>query len=146
MFFLRDPASRFVSGFYTRLRQGIPNRVSPWSPEETEVFLRFRTPNELAEALPGAAWAMRSVYHIRTRYSYWLRDEAYLLSRRHDLFFVGFQETLDADFEQLTRRLGVRAVLPDDDTTAHRNSDLFDRDLSPLALEHLRDWYSEVNS
>ncbi len=34
IFFLRDPTSRFVSGFYSRQRQGQPRYYSPWSSDE----------------------------------------------------------------------------------------------------------------
>src|SRR5205823_2768329 len=51
VFFVRDPASRFVSGFYSRLRQGRPRYTSPWSRAEKAAFGRFGTPNDLAAAL-----------------------------------------------------------------------------------------------
>ena len=43
-FFLRDPVSRFCSGFYSRKRQGRPRFDFPWSPAEELAFGRFSTP------------------------------------------------------------------------------------------------------
>lgn len=50
-FCLRDPISRFVSGFYSRKRKGQPRYYSEWSDFERQVFETFETPNDLAEAL-----------------------------------------------------------------------------------------------
>lgn len=33
-FFLRDPISRFISGFYSRQRKGLPRYYSEWTSEE----------------------------------------------------------------------------------------------------------------
>ena len=38
-FFLRDPITRFVSGFYSRQRQGKPRHNLPWSVDE-EIVLK----------------------------------------------------------------------------------------------------------
>src|SRR6056297_1213665 len=49
-FFLRNPVSRFVSGFNSRLREGKPRYNSPWNEGEKVAFSRFPTANDLAEA------------------------------------------------------------------------------------------------
>jgi hypothetical protein len=49
--FLRHPLTRFVSGFYSRQRQGLPRHYVPWRPEEAEAYARFPTANTLAAAL-----------------------------------------------------------------------------------------------
>ena len=51
LFFIRDPVSKFVSGFVSRQRQGQPRHFVPWRPNEKEAFGRFSTPNQLALAL-----------------------------------------------------------------------------------------------
>ena len=51
IFFLRDPLTRYVSGFYSRQRQGHPRYFYPWSSDEKTAFERFATPNQLALAL-----------------------------------------------------------------------------------------------
>ena len=55
IFCLRNPISRFVSGFYSRLRQGQPRNLVPWTPDEKASFSRFDTPNRLALALSSTA-------------------------------------------------------------------------------------------
>ena len=47
-FFLRDPVTRFVSGFHSRQREGRPRYRTRWSPEERKAFERFPTPDALA--------------------------------------------------------------------------------------------------
>jgi len=37
--FLREPVSRFVSGFYSRMRKGQPRNYVPWRPEEEIAFV-----------------------------------------------------------------------------------------------------------
>jgi len=40
-FVVREPISRFVSGFYSRLRKGYPKNNNPWSKEEEWAFTLF---------------------------------------------------------------------------------------------------------
>ncbi len=51
IFFLRNPIDRFISAFYSRLREGKPKYDVPWNEKEKKAFQRFKTPNELALAL-----------------------------------------------------------------------------------------------
>jgi hypothetical protein len=152
VFFLRDPVSRFVSGFYSRQRQGQPRIYVPWSASERAAFNRFETPNELALALldedPAqrrrAQEAMESIQHVRDSYAGWLESPAYLRARAQDLFFVGFQETLDRDFETLKRRLGVssHAQLPRDEVSAHKNPGHLDTTLDDAARAAIERHYA----
>jgi len=153
IFCLRDPISRFISGFYSRQRQGRPRNFVPWTASEKAAFGRFHTPNELARALSSAdgaerehaTEAMRAIYHVSNRYSQWFESEAYLLSRAPDIFFVGFQETLDEDFELLKSELGLPASvkLPVDDIIAHKNPANLDKQLDRQAVENLNRWYAD---
>lgn len=152
IFFLRDPVGRFVSSFYSRQRRGRPRYDNPWSPDEAIAFSRFHTANELARALSAADAelrehaqdAMRGIRHVNQPYGWWFRDEASLLSRVDDIFFIGFQEQLADDFDRLRAMLGIpdRARLPDDEVLAHRAPDGTDRSLDPEAERNLRDWYA----
>jgi Sulfotransferase family len=147
-FFLRDPVTRFVSGFNSRLRQGRPRYDTPWTPDEARAFARFGTPDALASALSdekpevreAARDAMRVIGHVRSSYWQWLGDEAQLARRLDDVLFVGRQESLARDFEALRDLLGLPAslTLPE----AHRTPEGFDRRLSPQAVENLREWYA----
>lgn len=150
-FFLRDPASRFVSGFYSRQRQGQPRIFSPWDAAEKVAFEHFDSPNALALALSSdevaqrdaAEQAMRSIRHVRSFYVDWLGDEAYLRARAADILLVGRQERLAEDFARLRDllHLGDEVQLPADDVNSHRNPESVDRKLDTSAQENLRHWY-----
>lgn len=151
-FFLRDPISRFVSGFYSRQRQGRPRYFMRWTPGEAAAFARFDTPNALALALSSAdsagrqaaEEAMRSILHVRDSYWKWFESRDYFLSRVPDLFFIGFQEQLADDFEVLRNKLFLPCLaLPEDDVHAHRNPPELDRSLEPAAITNLNRWYAD---
>jgi hypothetical protein len=147
--FLRDPVTRFVSGFHSRLRQGRPRYDTPWTADEERAFARFPTPNALALALSSddaetraaAEHAMRTIGHVRQSYASWLGDERQMTARLDDILFIGRQETLNADFDRLRTLLG----LPVDVALAqvHRTPEEFDRRLDPEARENLRAWYAD---
>jgi Sulfotransferase family len=151
-FFVRDPVSRFVSAFFSRQRQGLPRIYSPWTPGEEVAFRQFDTPNKLGEALSSednqireaAMQAMRSIRHVNMSYWYWFRDEKYFRARWNDVFFIGFQETLNADFRSLAGRCGFssRVQLPDNPVAAHRNPGNLDKGLAPAAVANLESWYA----
>jgi hypothetical protein len=153
IFCLRSPISRFVSGFYSRQRQGQPRYWVPWTPDEKVSFEQFETPNRLALALSSsvakeranAEKAMRTIAHVKDGYAQWFDSEEYLLSRMEDIFFIGFQETVEEDFDAVKSRLGLPAniELPTDEITAHRTPDHLEKRLDPQALENLKAWYAE---
>ena len=152
-FFLRDPVRRFVSGFYSRQRQGIPRGHFPWMPEEGVAFSRFATPAALALGLSSndpaekdaAERAMRSIRHVKSRYRDWFGDERYFLSRAADILLVGRQETLARDFERLKSLLDLPAhlALPRDAVESHRNPIDLDVTLDDAARANLERWYQE---
>ena len=152
MFFVRDPISRFASGFRSRQRQGRPRFFYPWSEAERAAFREFHTPNELARALDdpdearraAAEAAMHAIHHVRSSYWDWFESEAYFRSRLDGLFFVGFQETLSADFEAIRRKLDLPddVTLPADDLRAHRMPPMDDAELDEAARRILRRWYA----
>jgi hypothetical protein len=148
VFFLREPITRFVSGFYSRQRQGKPKYFVPWSTEERIAFENFHTPNNLAADLSSndasmALKAMENIVHVNTHYWDWFESEQYLLSRRHDILFIGFQENLEEDFECLKSILELphNCVLPSCEIKAHRNPSNLDKSLDPCAIENLLKWY-----
>jgi hypothetical protein len=152
-FFLRDPVSRFVSGFNSRLRQGRPRFFNAWSPAEKTIFEQFPSPNRLALALSSeipeeraaAGNAMREIRHLPPVCRRWFGTQAAFLARLPDVFFIGFQETLAADFTRLKAKLKVppEISLPTDDVAAHKTPDHFDKKLEPQAVENLRRWYAD---
>jgi len=151
IFILRDPVSRFVSGFYSRLRKGKPRYYNPWNSGEKAAFSIFTTPNHLAGALSSwnlirrykAHAAMSRIQHLRNSYVKWLESEAYLLSRQDDILFIAFQERLVNDFEILKKILGcpASASLPVDDRAAHRSPDDHDTRMDKRAVSNIKKWY-----
>lgn len=151
VFFLRDPVDRFVSGFDNQKRGATPRYRHTWTVEEAAAFERFPTPTDLALALgssdpeerEAAEAAMGAIDHVRRSFWDWFGDEAYFRSRLDDVFFVGFQETLEADFFELRELLGLPETirLPSDDVEAHRRPE----PPSPLPAEAealIRRWYA----
>ncbi|CAA6822551.1 MAG: Stf0 sulphotransferase [uncultured Sulfurovum sp.] len=146
IFFLRDPISRFISGFYSRKRKGQPRYNIEWRPLEKEIFSTFETPNELALSLNDsnsthhslALESMDYIQHLR-HYNNWYGDFNYFNSRLEDIFFIGFQESLDKDFKQLKEKLLLdeKLDLPRDDIGAHRNPIGLDKHLDEDAKEAL---------
>lgn len=149
VFFLRDPVSRFVSGFNSRLRQGAPIAHIPWKPAETAVFTNFRTANDLAEALSArddqqqdsAFVAMDALIHSRMHLTFWLRSPAYLDSRTARIVFVGLQEHYCDDVTSL-----LRLLVPDRDIPIehlHKAPADGSLTLSEVAVANLRRWYAD---
>ena len=151
IFFLREPISRYVSGFYSRQRQGQPKTFVPWSEAEEAAFGHFDSANALAEAISSpdesererAREAMSSIQHVRSSYRDWLVSEEYFLRRSADVLFVGFQESLSDDFARLRSKLELpeSVRLPGDDVHAHRNPPGIDKALTEKARGNLGEWY-----
>jgi len=154
IFFLRDPISRFVSSFYSRKRKGMPRYFFEWTSEEKSGFQRFNTANELAisiasedrEISDAAVKAMKFIFHVNTSFWDWFENKEYFLHRLPDIFFIGFQESLDDDFERLKIKLGLPDTikLPTESLEAHKGdySD-FERFLEEKAIKNLEKWYAE---
>lgn len=153
VFFLRNPSTRFVSGFLSRRQQGRPRYNVPWNPAERDAFGRFDSPEALALALSaedaGAREAAKAAMHgirlINDAYSHWLGGEQYLQKRQGDIFFVGFQETLQQDFERLRDALGFSPALelPTDPVMAHRGTEEAGRVLTGHAQQNIVHWYRD---
>lgn len=153
MFFLRNPIQRFISGFYSRKRQGRPLYNSPWTKNEKISFENFSTPNELAIALSSidlkkkkmANFAMNHIYHVKDSYWKWFQSEEYLRSRLSDICLIGFQEELEEDFKLLKSIVGLpeSVKLPDDEVLAHKTPNEFDLFLEDEAILNLQTWYRD---
>lgn len=150
-FVVRDPVSRFVSGFWSRYRKGQPLHYNEWTEDEAAAFARFGSPESLAEALVNpmnkhwadAVHAMNSIRHVSTHLSGWLGSTDYLRRRESDLLWIGRQEDLAADVPALASALGLPAIiLPQDPVKAHRTRDRFTTELSPEAAHAIRLWYA----
>lgn len=151
IFCLRDPQSRFISGFYSRLRQGKPLYNFPWSNEEKIAFNNFLTPNALAESLSSensetklqAENAMKSIQHVQTYYTNWLISQEYILERKSDILMIFNQDNLTNEFNEFKFKVGLnpQIYLPVDAKLAHKNSEDVDKKLSDLAVQNIKNWY-----
>ena len=86
---------------------------------------------------------MHGIGHVNTPYSYWFDNEGTFRTRIPDLFFIGFTDRLDDDFESLKRKLGLppEARLPQDETVAHQTPAGFDDQLGEAGRANLERWY-----
>jgi hypothetical protein len=151
-FFLRDPVSRFISGFYSRQRKGQPRYRRGWNAVEGEVFKTFNTPNQLACSLADknskqhllSIKAMKHVQHFKP-YKKWYGNTEYFKYRIGDILHIGFQESLNADFANLICILGLpeSISLPSDDVAAHRNPVDVDKSIDALGILALQEWFAE---
>lgn len=151
-FVVRDPVSRFISAFNSRLRKG-KRGDREWSAEERAVFERFKTPNSLAEALSSpidedrkiALNAMDAIRHLRRSLAHFLGPPSLLERERERIFFIGHQEHLDEDFAVLRPLIGMddEVRLPDDPLTAHRSPGTVDRTISELGAANIRRHYRD---
>lgn len=152
-FCLRKPEARFVSAFYSRKRKGAPRYNFEWTPEEEWAFGRFESANNLGEALTShdpkiqqdAKRAMNGIRHIKDGYPRWLGSFKNFLAAVPFITYIGFQETLTMDFENLKKICGWpdHLELPSEDVRAHRNPyQADDKNLSELATKGINNWYS----
>lgn len=149
-FIVRDPVSRFVSAFNSRLRGGRYG-TSPWTPREKTVFTRFITPNDLAEALSSsntdvrakAVKSMNAVGHLRRDLVFHLGSVEILEAAKSQIVFIGDQRSLDDDFAVFKAIVGLRSdiELPKDDVGAHKAPETMSKNLSPLGAENIRQHY-----
>lgn len=152
-FCVRDPISRYRSGFLSRLRQGRPGHFRPWRPEERAAFERFATPQALALALASdnpdertaAKAAMTDVRHLPPM-SAALGGAQHVRAMRKRIVYIGRQETLRVDWPAIRELLALPAELElsTDPVIAHVQPDVeFDASLDEHACSILREWYAE---
>lgn len=151
-FSTRDPATRFRSGFYSRLRKGQPRLYVEWSDQERLAFERFSHANELAEALfaPGklgsdATAAMRSIRHCSRNLVDWFKFNGHMFEVRPPVWIVR-QEHFAADLDVFLKRIGYEApaeLARSDNKEAHANNYEGIPDLSEKAMTNLRRWYAQ---
>jgi hypothetical protein len=112
-FSVRDPITRFKSGFYSRKRKGQPRLYNEWSPEEEVAFTDFEHANDLAEALfrndelgRKAFWAMMSIKHVRNHQVDWFANAGYFLLDRKPVHIIR-QENFEFDFRNFMEKSGL---------------------------------------
>jgi hypothetical protein len=150
-FCVRDPVARFLSGYYSRQTKGQPRYYSEWTDGERAAFEAFPTPQRLADALAGddegerrlAESAMKDIRHLRLMSRYVGTPEQ-LEARVDHIVYIGRQETLGTDFQQIKALLGLPtdAKLPSSRVRAHRRDPSRDTALDDAAVRALREWYA----
>jgi hypothetical protein len=113
-FVIRDPETRFLSGFYSRLRQGRPTYDFPWSGEEATAFSFFATANDLAEGLDSmderlksaARFAMGAIQHLHLNYQYYFESVEALLAERSKIMVCIDLPRLNKNLDEVMSRLG----------------------------------------
>ena len=148
-FSIRNPVSRFKSGFYNRRNKGLPVRLVDWSADEARAFATFDHANDLAEALfaGGAlgaqAWAaMASLRHAGQHQSDWFLQRGAFLET-HPPVHILRTENFVNDFSDLARKVNLPSdVMTPGDKSAARVTDYGDIPaLSDKAVANLNQWY-----
>jgi hypothetical protein len=151
-FSIRNPISRFKSGFYSRKRKGQPRIYAEWTKPEALAFERFAHANELAEALfrkddlgYEAAQAIQSIRHTAMQQIDWFERLAFL-DLRPPVWIIR-QERFAEDFGTFLARMGLTLRYSDlkpaqDAALAHSNDYSQVPELSDLAKENLKLWYA----
>lgn len=152
VFFIREPTSRYISAFNSRLRMGYPRHGNEWTEKEEIAFAHFKTPNQLAEALSSgdaelrrqAKDAMTGIRHLRRDYRHYLGSVELLEQERDRIYFIGATESFESDFCLLRKLLGVPddLELPTDDYGAHRTPDGFEKTVSELGRRNIENYYT----
>ena len=150
---LRDPVSRFLSGFYSRFRKGAPRHCIEWTADERTSFELFPTPQTLADALAEpegslreqAVFAMGAIGHVKYSMTHWTGTPDYVRKHVERVLYVLRQETLDDDWEALKELLDLPRdqKLPSDAVTAHRTTYPGSREISAEGVRALRAWYAD---
>ena len=150
-FSIRDPITRFRSGFYSRKRKGRPRNDIEWSPHEASAFADFEHAAELAEALfePGmygmrAVAAMKAIRHTAQDQIDWFALAGDIFTTRPPVWVLR-QEHLETDLEILLSRLGLemRPELRRDSEGAHANDYSDVPELTAKGRSNLRRWYAQ---
>ncbi|WP_298470068.1 sulfotransferase family 2 domain-containing protein [uncultured Erythrobacter sp.] len=150
-FSIRDPISRFRSGFYSRKRRGRPLNDIAWTPHEETAFANFEHAADLAEALfaPGeqglkAASAMKSIRHTAQDQIDWFALAGDIFTVRPPVWVLR-QEHLEADLKVLIERLGLDFTPePRRDTKgAHANDYSGIPELTETGIANLKLWYAQ---
>ncbi|MCB2048168.1 MAG: hypothetical protein KDE32_08060 [Novosphingobium sp.] len=148
-FSIRDPVSRFYSGFYSRKRKGQPTYNIEWNACEAAAFRDFEHANDLAEALfetgktaASATQAIISIRHTGQNLTSWFLQQGNILEVRPPVWIIR-QENFAQDFKAFLRQAGLEdaGVVPVG--KRHANDYADDPPLSPKAIANLERWYAQ---
>lgn len=150
-FSIRDPISRFKSGFYSRKRKGQPRNYCEWSKNEKIAFTAFEHANDLAERLYDlddrgnqARKAINSISHCAKKQVEWFAGTNNFLSFRSPIWIIE-QENFLVDVEILLKKVDFqeKIKITTNPLEAHVNDYQNTPNLSEKAKENLRRWYKQ---
>lgn len=152
-FSIRNPVSRYKSGFYSRKRKGQPRIYNEWTEHEHLAFSRFEHANDLAECLfkndkqgHEAAQAIESISHTSRHQIDWFQRTGQFLTLTPPLWIIR-QEHFDNDFSELLSKSNIELSYSDlqvskDAMTTHKNDYTEAAEFSDLAITNLKRWYA----
>lgn len=153
-FSIRKPEKRYMSGFYSRLRKGMPRIYVEWTEDEDYAFKSFSDANELAESIflkndkgKKARIAMTGIGHINSN-QYDCFQNFSFLDKRPPLFIIRqeyFQSDMKTLFDILNINLNVNDLIENDPKVSHSNDYANIKPLSDLAIKNLNNWYARDN-
>ena len=153
-FSIRNPLSRFKSGFYSRKRKGYPRIKAEWSLHDSLAFDNFDHANDLAESLfedgilgERAFAAINSIQHTAQNQSDWFRTVGGFLNLHPPVWIIR-QENFEEDFQKFLERSGLGVSFEDieisqDPVSSHSNDYSDIPELSHKAKRNLERWYSQ---
>lgn len=148
-FVIRDPISLLISGFNSRLRQGMPRHHRPWTKYEDAFFGHFGNVSQFISALIDpthphhqvAFLGMANSIHTGRRLSHYVVSRRFINRHKAHIDCVLRQSHLSVDFAAFVARLGgdPEAIkLPVDDISTHRTPDSVDKNIPDNAEPALR--------
>ena len=116
-FVLRDPLSRMISGFNSRVRQGRPTYNNIWTPAEATAFNLFPSIEKLLDAVlaedefskSAVAYTMRNVTHLRWNYAFYFKNPDTVRSNRSSFELIGTMDNMDEFIKGYTAMAGASA-------------------------------------
>ncbi len=154
VFFVRDPVTRFVSGF-NNYRRGVVHKPLGKVPSQIELiaYTVFPTANHLAEALTSddermrsaAEWAMGSLGFLTNHLTHNLGSPATVDRHLANIALIGLFEEFADSVEAMRTALHLpdSLRLPDDESRAHRGLSHVPSALSPAGRAAIAHWYRD---
>ena len=114
-FVLRDPLSRMISGFNSRVRQGRPTYNNIWTPAEAAAFSLFPSVGKLLDAIlaedefskSAVTYTMRNVSHLRWNYGFYFKNLDTVRSNRSSFEIIGSINRMDEFINGYTALAGA---------------------------------------
>ena len=149
-FSIRNPATRFLSGFYSRKRKGQPRLNIDWNIHEKIAFEQFEHANDIAENLfsknqigNDARAAIKSIGHTGAHQVDWFYRCAYFKKQpplsiiRQEFFNQDMQRLLDS----LNLNIDIKTLLTKKSDLMHSNDYKKIPPLSEKGILNLEKWY-----